>query len=1198
MFKKIVSMLLAVSIAITVFSMIPAASAEDIEDVVTSFAAQEQPAVSAERSDSVKPSVLSAGDIAQTAEITATEPTQSVSEAPAVIDYPVINSIDNLSDGAKISWSSYGNNTSYRVYYRKAAIYNGTWDEKYSSSGWTRLATVKGNSYTHKDVKDAEIGIYTVRAVDSGGSFTSNYYAEGWENCFYAAPQISSISFDDGGVHIAWNASWRKHGVRNGERYIVYRRTAGTAWKRINEDAASVFTDTTADPRETYIYTLRMVNEDGSRFISGYNSGKTVSFNAYPYITSVENLESGVKLTWLKFSGAAKYRVYYKTSNGWTRIAQVSGTTYTDTAVKAGETRIYTVRALDSSDAFVSNYNTEGWSNKFYSAPVIQTLANTTEGVKLTWKRADGAQLYRVYRKTTGGWVRLAQTDASEYVDTQAVSGTSYTYTLRMVSAETGSFMSGYNSGKKITFVAAPVIDSVTNTKDGAKLTWKKVQGADHYRIYYRSGSGWTRLASKYLTEYTDTSVKNGEQREYTLRCMDSAGGFASDFIRSGYINTFFAPPEIKSMTVENGAVNISWDTVSGAQLYRVYRRTEGGSWTRLDNVSEGYYTDASAKKGVVYYYTVRMITFDGEAFMSDYLSGTKIVICDTPQITSAAYSSEGVVLKWSAVKNADYYRVYYKKAEGGWTRLATLSGTSYTDTSAEDGETRIYTVRCSDKQGNLNSDFNRAGTAFAYYASPKITSVKYSGGHYTITWSETDGVAGYRIYRRNFGDSDWTAIANLYDGGSFTDSSSQSGKICAYTLRAQDASGAVISYFVADNPYYKNGTVVNGTFSEGGSTYRFISGQPAKGYFEESGKLYYYNNGKRNNPTNYYNKVSNSDVTRSRWLYELMKASGSAPDVSSGNTAAVFELARKRGIIGSYSDYDMYQPLTRRFVAQTMVSALKYPTRSIGYTADISSSDSDLSTIAYYGYFIPDTNYRLYPDAYVTRDEFANLLTELNLYHQLKGKYVLGFGDSIMYGAGNNDMSVTQIIGEKYGMYYTDYSVKGAAVGNRSGRGHIPDQVRKAISAGKKADLILFNGGTNDMNYTALGSVNSGYDMSSIKEATYTDGMEKMLWLMTENWKNTPIIYIRPHNMVLGSDEKERLFGDRGIALAQKWRAAAIDLYNDSDLNTENVQMANRYTLIDPDYDYQGDTIHPTALGYAEFYLPPVTDVLSVAFN
>ena len=112
-----------------------------------------------------------------------TESAESSTEAPTTIDYPTIKSIENLSEGAKITWDRYGNNTSYRVYYRKAAVYNGTWDEKYSSSGWTRLATVTGNSYTHKDVKDAEIGIYTVRAaVDSNGNFTSNFFNEGWEN--------------------------------------------------------------------------------------------------------------------------------------------------------------------------------------------------------------------------------------------------------------------------------------------------------------------------------------------------------------------------------------------------------------------------------------------------------------------------------------------------------------------------------------------------------------------------------------------------------------------------------------------------------------------------------------------------------------------------------------------------------------------------------------------------------------------------------------------------------------------------------------------------------------------------------------------------------------------------------------------------------------------------------------------------------
>ena len=183
MFKKIISLLLAIATVITAFSLIPAASAEDIGDIAVSAAAQERTYVSAAEAVGEESFSILSNNNTEATELV-TEPAQSATEAPAVIDYPVIKSIENLSGGAKITWERYGNNTSYRVYYRKAAVYNGTWDEKYSSSGWTRLATVNGNSYTHKDVKDAEIGIYTVRAVDTNGNFTSNFFSQGWENCF------------------------------------------------------------------------------------------------------------------------------------------------------------------------------------------------------------------------------------------------------------------------------------------------------------------------------------------------------------------------------------------------------------------------------------------------------------------------------------------------------------------------------------------------------------------------------------------------------------------------------------------------------------------------------------------------------------------------------------------------------------------------------------------------------------------------------------------------------------------------------------------------------------------------------------------------------------------------------------------------------------------------------------------------------
>ena len=279
------------------------------------------------------------------------------------------------------------------------------------------------------------------------------------------------------------------------------------------------------------------------------------------------------------------------------------------------------------------------------------------------------------------------------------------------------------------------------------------------------------------------------------------------------------------------------------------------------------------------------------------------------------------------------------------------------------------------------------------------------------------------------------------------------------------------------------------------------------------------------------------------------------------------------------------------------MVAAFGYPSRSVGDITDISASESDLNTLAYYGYFEPDDNDRLFPDKELSSSEFNRLVSEMEIYSCLNGKTVVTFGDSIMFGAGNNNRGIGDIVAEKYGMKCYDYSYPGAVMGNYSNKSHIPDQVRKAINAGRQPDLILLNGGTNDYSHSvAMGNFTSGYDMSDIAENTFTGGFEKSMWLIKNNWKNIPVIYIRSHNTRLGIDSLERDFGDRGIEIAAKWNAAAIDLYNNSEMNAELQWVRDRYTYYDANYDPTGgDSIHPNALGYAVFYLPPVTDILKI---
>ena len=344
--------------------------------------------------------------------------------------------------------------------------------------------------------------------------------------------------------------------------------------------------------------------------------------------------------------------------------------------------------------------------------------------------------------------------------------------------------------------------------------------------------------------------------------------------------------------------------------------------------------------------------------------------------------------------------------------------------------------------------------------------------------------------------------------------------------------------------------------------------------------------------------RIYSTTHNRSRWLYDLINASGKATLTDSSDPQKVFAAAQRCGVVSDYTEDEMYQPLTRLFVAQTTVKALGYKQRTPGRIADINSMQSEMATMAYYGYFLPDVNAMVHPDKEISVEEYESLLVQIDRYKHLKGKTILSFGDSIMHGSGNNDEGIADMIAEKYGMTAVDYSFPGASVGVRSGRRQIIDQIPLAVKDKIKPDIILINGGTNDMNSVPLGSYTEGYDMSDASAESFTGGLEKTLWSVIHHWYGVPVIYVRAHNMDLGSDNNEKRFGERAISVAAKWGVSSVDLYENSDMYTEDSYTCGRYTYVEPALGNIPDSVHPNALGYAKFYLPAVTDEIMTWLN
>ncbi|MGN1316444.1 MAG: leucine-rich repeat protein [Acutalibacteraceae bacterium] len=349
-----------------------------------------------------------------------------------------------------------------------------------------------------------------------------------------------------------------------------------------------------------------------------------------PKLLAASVINGGVKVSWTKSGDATGYRVYRKSKNGnWVMLDYIdnnSVTSFIDESPYQNYKNIYTVKAL--SDSGASTYNKTGISAFYLKTPALTGIKTTTSGLRVSWSSVSGAQNYRVYRKQQGDtkWTYITKTKSgvTTYDDTDVKNGVKYTYTVRAVNSKGTS---SYNSdGISRTFVAAPKISSLSNTPDGTVIKWNKISGAKIYRIYRKvPGGTWKELGdlSSTKSSYTDKNQKSGTVYQYTVRVYN--GTAWSSYNTSSKIQFLSTPVILTPKSTKDGVV-ISYRKVTGAESYRIYRKTsQSGDWVKLADVSgKTTYTDKTAKKGTTYYYTVR-------AFNGSYKSG---------------YSSDGVKIK------------------------------------------------------------------------------------------------------------------------------------------------------------------------------------------------------------------------------------------------------------------------------------------------------------------------------------------------------------------------------------------------------------------------------------------------------------------------------------------------------------------------------------------------------------------------
>ena len=137
----------------------------------------------------------------------------------------------------------------------------------------------------------------------------------------------------------------------------------------------------------------------------------------YPVVSDFENTATGIRVYWKAYSGAARYGLFYLGADGWHGIATTTSLNMEYENLKNGTAYTFTVRALNSSGDFISDYNRDGWSHTFMAPPVISELYSTDSGVSISWNALKGEKKYRVYRMDDShGWARIGDTAETTFM--------------------------------------------------------------------------------------------------------------------------------------------------------------------------------------------------------------------------------------------------------------------------------------------------------------------------------------------------------------------------------------------------------------------------------------------------------------------------------------------------------------------------------------------------------------------------------------------------------------------------------------------------------------------------------------------------------------------------------------------------------------------------------------------------------------
>ena len=347
--------------------------------------------------------------------------------------------------------------------------------------------------------------------------------------------------------------------------------------------------------------------------------------------------------------------------------------------------------------------------------------------VNVSWQPIPGVEKYALYRNGE----LLSKQSEPLYDEKDLEWNTKYIYEINSIDADD---IEGVNSTDSILThpeVIAPIF-KIQGEVNSIELSWEAIPGmAGKYKVFRNGGN----IADLDALGFID-NVNPGIEYCYTVAAEDTHKTVGPEAeVQCG--KGFFAPPSNFNITVLRNIVSMSWEPVTGASGYRLYRDNE----LIFDTPDLTVYSDGDLEYDKDYLYEICSYDQDGD----DGPRVSKPTITHEEVLTTSLNISsdlEKITLKWgkSILKVEHKYRIY--KDDELFTEL---TDTVYNDIVPA-GKFYCYKISVIDKHGT-ESPFSNAECQKVLVNFPRMLNVTGDVKRVLFGWKHMIGATSYNIY-------------------------------------------------------------------------------------------------------------------------------------------------------------------------------------------------------------------------------------------------------------------------------------------------------------------------------------------------------------------------------------------------------------------------------------------------------------------